>query len=236
MQLYIGNKNYSSWSMRPWLVLRAFDVPFEEVLVPLDTPEFAEKIAEISGAGRVPVLVDGAVVVWESLAIIEYIAERHSGLDIWPRDVAARAHARAAACEMHAGFGSLRNACPMNLAKTYAKSDRGSDVASDVARIVSLWRSARDTFGKATDQPFLYGAFCAADAMYAPVVARFVSYQLTDDAVATGYMRSVTSHAAYAEWRQAGLREPWVLEMDEVDEPAIEDLRSGSNGPVTRTS
>lgn len=226
MRLYIGNKNYSSWSMRPWLVLKAFGIPFEEQLIPLFVPGFREMIEAVSGAGKVPVLVDGDTVVWETIAIIDYLADRNPRLSIWPAGLSARAHARSVSAEMHAGFLGVRSACPMNLAKRYAARDRGDAVAVDVARISGLWREARERFGGQSPEPFLYGPFSAADAMFAPVVARFHSYNLTNDPDILTYMAAVRSHPAYREWERAGIAEPWVIDEDEADEPAIEDLRA----------
>jgi glutathione S-transferase len=226
MHLYIGNKNYSSWSMRPWLVMTAFDIAFEETVIPLDTAAFAPTVAAVSGAGRVPVLVDGDLVVWESVAIIEYLAETFPEKAIWPTDRAARAHARAACAEMHAGFKGLRAACPMNLAKTYAARDRGADVALDVTRIETIWREASERFGSRTSEPFLYGPFSAADAVFAPVVARFISYRLGSSDEVMSYLAAVSGHPAYLAWREAALAEPWIVAADEVDEAALEDLRA----------
>lgn len=206
--------------------MTAFGLAFDETLVPLDTAEFAPAVDAVSGAGRVPVLVDEGVTVWESLAIIEYLAEKFPELAIWPSDPAARAHARAISAEMHAGFPGLRGACPMNLAKTYAARDRGVDVAKDLGRIDTIWREARERFGAQTDQPYLYGAFSAADAMYAPVVARFTSYQLGTTAEAADYMAAVSTHPAYVAWREGALKEPWIVAADEVDEVAVVDLRA----------
>ncbi|MEO1319464.1 MAG: glutathione S-transferase, partial [Pseudomonadota bacterium] len=176
MHLSVGNKLYSSWSMRPWLVLHAFDIPFDETVVPLDTPEFEtyRAAAQALGAsGTVPMLQDGDAVVWETMAIIEHVADRFADKAIWPADMAARAHARAIANEMHAGFGALRGACPMNFGKRFPQKDRGDAVARDAARIEALWAAARAKFGAPGGAgPFLYGAFSATDAMYAPVVAR----------------------------------------------------------------
>ncbi|MEL6873795.1 MAG: glutathione S-transferase, partial [Pseudomonadota bacterium] len=150
MHLTIGNKLYSSWSMRPWLVLHAFDIPFDETVVPLDTAEFRtfQSHARAKGAsGTVPMLEDGDTLVWETLAIIEHLADRFPDKAIWPEAMAARGHARAIANEMHAGFGALRSACPMNFGKTFAERDRGAAVAADVARIEEVWRAARSRFG-----------------------------------------------------------------------------------------
>ena len=226
MHLTIGNKLYSSWSMRPWLVLRAFDIPFEETVISLSDADFKARVTAISPAGKVPVLVDGETVVWETLAIIEYLADRYPEHAIWPRDARARAHARSVANEMHAGFTALRGACPMNLGKSFARRDRGEPVDRDVARITALWAEARGWFGAAAGGPFLYGAFTAADAMYAPVVARFAGYDVALDQAAQAYAAAVQAHPAYVAWREAGLAEPWVVAEDEVDEPCLVDFRA----------
>ncbi|MFZ2103370.1 MAG: glutathione S-transferase family protein [Oricola sp.] len=223
MKIVIGNKTYSSWSMRPWLVLKAFDLSFEETVIPLYRDGSREAIARYSEAGKVPVLIDGDVTVWESLSIIEYLAEKYPDCGIWPADRAARAHARSASAEMHAGFSALRSACSMTLAHRYARKDRGAACATDVARICALWKEARDRFG--AGGPFLYGAFSAADAMYAPVVARFDAYQIEVPPAARAYMDAVQSHPAYVAWRDAALRETWVLADVGVDETVVEDFR-----------
>src|SRR3954453_15380588 len=145
--LVIANKLYSSWSLRPWLLLRQLGIAFDEVLVQLHRPETAAEIARYSPAGKVPVLVDGDATVWESIAILEHVDESHAGGRVWPRDPAARAMARAVSAEMHAGFQALRSGCPMNLGKRYAARDRGEAVGRDVARVVAIWRAARDRFG-----------------------------------------------------------------------------------------
>jgi len=228
MKLLIGNKCYSSWSLRAWLLLAAKEIPFEEVLVLLDEPGFKEAIyahAPRSG-GTVPTLSDGEVAVWETLAIAEYLHERFPERGIWPGDVAARAHARAVSSEMHAGFQALRGACPMNLGKRYAARDRGPDVARNVARISAIWREARSRFGETAGGPFLYGEFCAADAMFAPVVARLDTYAIPVDAAAAAYMQAVLGLPAYRQWLEAALKERWIVAADEVDEPAITNLRS----------
>lgn len=225
MKLLIGNKCYSSWSLRAWLLMRAKGIAFEEVLVPLDQPGFKEAIfaAAPGSGGTVPTLVDGEVAVWETLAIAEYLHERHPDLGIWPGDPAARAHARAVASEMHGGFTALRSACPMNLGKRFAARDRGEGVARDVARVTAIWREARERFG--AGGPFLYGAFTAADAMFAPVVTRLETYAIAVDPVSDGYMRAVLALPAYRQWLAAALSEPWIVAQDEVDEPATADLR-----------
>lgn len=176
MKLLIGNKAYSSWSLRPWILMRHFDLPFEEEMVALYQPDTAERVRRFSKAGKLPVLVDGDIVVWESLAIIDYLAERYPDRAIWPADRAARAHARAAATEMHAGFQALRNRCGMNMRRVPRAIALADPVTADIARIVTLWTEARERFG--AGGPFLYGAFSAADAMYAPVVNRFHAYAI----------------------------------------------------------
>lgn len=225
MKLLIGNKCYSSWSLRPWLLMTAKGIAFDEVLVLLDEPGFRDTVlghAPGSG-GTVPCLVHGAVAVWETLAIVEYLAEQFPNMRIWPEEAAARAHARAISSEMHAGFSALRSACHMNLGKRYATKDRGPDVAKNVARITEIWRDARSRFG--AGGPFLYGDFSAADAMYAPVVTRFETYAIAVDPVSRAYMDAVLNHPAYRQWLEAALNEPWIVAHDESDEPAIANLR-----------
>lgn len=220
MRLVIGNKLYSSWSMRPWLVARAFGVPFHETVIRLKRADTAQRIAAYSPAGKLPVLIDGDTRVWESLAIIEHLAEKFPDRAIWPGDPAARAHARAISSEMHAGFQPLRQACNMNLGKVFAPRDQAPGVAADVARIVDIWREARDRFG--AGGPFLYGAFSAADAMYAPVVTRFVTYSISVNEPARSYMDAVLAHPAFAAWRADALAEPWTIPEYEADREIIE--------------
>lgn len=220
MHLTIANKLYSSWSLRPWLVLKAFGIPFEETVIPMYQPDSKARMLAVSPTGKVPLLTDGKIKVWESLAIIEYIAEKFPQAAIWPRDVEARAHGRSAANEMHAGFQALRHACPMNLAKRFAKKDRGPEVAASVARLQALWREARTAFG--SGGPFLYGGFSAADAMFAPVVTRLDTYQVDVEADTRAYMDAVLSHPAFIAWREAALEEPWHLPHYEEGETAVE--------------
>ena len=226
MKLLIGNKCYSSWSLRAWLLMRATGIAFTEQLVLLDEPGFKEAIfaAAPGSGGTVPTLVDGDIAVWETLAICEYLHDTQPQAGIWPRDKAARAHARAIASEMHAGFTALRGACPMNLGKRFAARDRGPGVARDVERLTGLWRQARERFG--AGGPFLYGAFSAADAMFAPIVTRLDSYGIAVDPASRDYMQAVLALPAYREWLAAALVEPWIVAQDEVDEPALVDLRA----------
>jgi len=172
--LVIANKLYSSWSMRPWLLLKQGEIAFEEILIPLGQADTSERIRAHSPAGRMPVLIDGDLAIWDSLAILEYAAERWPQIGAWPEERAARALARSISAEMHSGFTALRSNCPMNLGRRYATRDRGEGVARDVARIQEIWRDARARFG--AGGPFLFGTFSAADAMYAPIVSRFETY------------------------------------------------------------
>lgn len=221
MQLVIGNKNYSSWSLRPWLAMRHLGIEFEEVLIPLDHEDTKAKILSHSPAGKVPVLKDGDAVVWESLAILDYLADRFPEHRLWPSDPAARACARSVAAEMHSGFRELRSALPMNLRKRFAYRDRGEAVTKDALRILDIWRDARTRFGAGGS--FLFGAFSAADAMYAPVVTRFHTYSVPTDPVTQAYMDTILTLPAFLEWRAAGIEEEWILAHDEVDEPELKD-------------
>ncbi|AVO45276.1 glutathione S-transferase family protein [Phreatobacter cathodiphilus] len=215
MKLVIGNKAYSSWSFRPWILMTVLGIPFEEELVPLYREGSAEAIRRVSPGGKVPALIDGDVVVWESLAIIEYLADRFPGRGIWPAETAARAHARALSTEMHAGFQALRNRCPMNVRRAPKAVALGPEVEANVARIVSGWAEARERFG--SGGPFLYGAFSAADAMYAPVVSRFHAYAVPVPQSARAYMDAVMALPAWSAWVAAGEAEPWHLaDSDDV--------------------
>jgi glutathione S-transferase len=224
--LAIGNKLYSSWSMRPWLVLRHFGVPFKEELVPQRRPDTKEKALRYSPTALVPAFAHGDLRAWESLAIIQTIAELHPELPIWPKDPVARAHARSISAEMHAGFQDLRNACPMNLGKRFASRDRGENVQANVDRLVALWTECRRRFGQGG--PFLFGAFTAVDAMYAPVVSRFETYAIQVPAAVRAYMDAVQALPAFREWVAAALEEPWVLEASEVQETPVAVLRRRS--------
>ncbi len=219
MHLVIANKNYSSWSFRPWLAMKAAGIAFEETLISLDAPDFKSRLAALSGAGKVPVLIDGDTRVWESLAILEYLAEKMPGAGLWPNDAAARAHARAIASEMHAGFLPLRRQLPMNVRRPVMPRALEADAAADVARIEAIWKECRARFGGGG--PYLYGAFTSADAMYAPVVWRFHTYAVEASGAAGAYMRALMALPAWNEWREAARREPWVLPQDEVDWPDV---------------
>ena len=216
LTLIIGNKNYSSWSLRPWLALRHAGIPFDERLLLLCGENWKEAIAAVSPSGRVPVLLHGKHTVWETLAIIEYANELFPDAGLWPEDRDARAAARAVAHEMHAGFTALRNHMPMNLRRLDLKGrGRGPRVDDDIARICEIWRDCRSRYGAGGD--FLFGAFCAADAMYAPVVTRFDSHGVDLDETCAAYSRAVLTLPAFVEWRDAALQEPWIVPEDELD-------------------
>ncbi len=223
MHLVIANKLYSSWSMRPWLVMRAFAIPFEETVIPLRQPDTKARILAHSPTGKVPVLKDGTITVWESLAIIEYLAETFSERAIWPKDRAARAHARAISNEMHGGFQPLRQACPMNLGKRFQCPPVSEDLLASIVRVQELWRSARARFG-GPEGPFLFGAFSAADAMFAPVATRLDTYQIDVAADTRAYMDAVLVHPAFVEWKRAALAEPWIIPDYEAGLTVVESL------------
>jgi glutathione S-transferase len=222
LKLVIGNKNYSSWSMRPWIGLKAAGIPFDEEVISLYGDGSREQILRHSPSGKVPVLVDGDVHVWESLAILEYAAEKFPNAGLWPSDPAARAHARAISTEMHAGFAALREECGMNLWRPPAQKPLSADTKANIARIDEIWTDCRARFGKGG--PFLFGRFGAADAMYAPIVGRFVTYAIDVSPVASSYVRAMTSLVAYREWKSAALRESWVIPKFEADYPTVPRL------------
>jgi glutathione S-transferase len=216
LKLVIGNKNYSSWSMRPWLALRANGIPFEEVFIPLYTDDKADKerILSFSRAGKVPTLVDGDVTVWDSLSIIEYLAERFPRAGLWPEDRAARAHARSISAEMHSGFMALRNECGMNLHRPIRGIALSDDVRENVARIQAIWAECYRRYGK--QGPFLFGAFGGADAMFAPVVHRFRTYAIPVEGDSRQYVDAMNSLPAFAEWTRDGLAETLLIDRIEA--------------------
>lgn len=212
LTLYIGNKNYSSWSLRPWLALTAAGVPFEEVLIPFDFPDGNPRFSEVSPTGRVPVLHHGQVRVWESLAIIEYAAELFPDHGMWPTAVGDRAVARSISMEMLSGFRALRGACPMNMRRPKRRIELPEGVEDDVARIASIWKECVARSGG----PYLFGRFSAADAMYAPVVNRFKIYDLVEDPAVLDYMSAVEAHPAWLKWQESALAETWIVPEDEA--------------------
>jgi len=215
MKLLIGNRNYSSWSLRPWLVLSHFGIPFEDEVLRLDGPGWKETLARRSPTGRVPVLIDGDLAVPETIAIIEYLADLFPDRAIWPRDRADRARARAASAEMHAGFGALRSAAPMNLRNSYPGRVSLDAVAADLARIEALWGEHLLRSGG----PYLFGDFCAADAMFAPLASRLRTYVLPCSDMAASYVEAIYALPAFQDWLAAAIAEPWIVEQDEVPAP-----------------
>lgn len=215
LHLVIGNKNYSSWSLRPFMALSMAHIPFEETVIPLDRPDTKRRIREHSAAGRVPVLKHGKLTIWESIAILEYLAEVFPERKLWPDGKAARAAARSAASEMHCGFGALRNACPMNLHRPRKTIVLSEEVKADIARIDALWRDCRRSYGR--KGRFLFGAFSNADAMYAPVVTRFDTYDIKVSTESRAYMDAVMATPSFQTWKKAALQESWILADEEVD-------------------
>ncbi len=213
--LVIANKNYSSWSLRPWMAMTMAGLPFDETIIPLDTPSTRKQIAEHSGAGRLPVLHHGKITIWETLAILEYLAETFPEKNLWPKAKAARAVARAISNEMHAGFTGLRNTCPMNLRRPPKPVILNEATKADITRIEEIWRECRKTYGKGGK--FLIGKFCNADAMFVPVVTRFETYAIPVGRDTRAYMDAVMATKAFQKWKSAALKETWIVPHDEVD-------------------
>ena len=213
----IGNKNYSSWSLRGWLMARIAGIEFEEIVIPLDLPETQAAIRKHSPSGRVPVLLHRGLAVWESLAIAEYLNDLKPEVGLWPASAAARAHARSISTEMHAGFLELRNNMPMNIRASYPGKGMTPGVRADIERITSMWRDCRKRFAGASpkDDGFLFGPFGAADAMFAPVVTRFRTYGVKLDTDSDAYCNAVLAHPAMKEWIDAAKHEPWLIQAYE---------------------
>jgi glutathione S-transferase len=211
--IVIANRNYSSWSLRGWLALKQTGAEFDEVVIPLDQPTTRADILKHSPSARVPALRHGELVVWDSLAICEYLAERFPEAKLWPADPAPRAVARSVSAEMHSGFQALRQHFPMNMRSTFANRGTTPEVQADVNRILALWRDARRRFGAAG--PFLFGEFSAADCMYAPVVSRFRTYKVELDDEARAYVDAVWATPAMQEWVAAATNEPMIIEKYE---------------------
>jgi glutathione S-transferase len=212
LTLYIANKNYSSWSFRPWIAMTAAGILFREELIPFGPGATHSKFRELSPTGRVPVLHHGTVRVWESLAIIEYVAELFPNAGLWPQDREGRSLARSVSMEMLSGFRAMRGACPMNMRRSVKAIPLPDGVMADVARIEEIWRDLRRRSGG----PFLFGAFSAADAMFAPVVNRFAAYDLVRDPETIAYMDAMRAHPAWRAWEKAALAEPWIVPEDEA--------------------
>ncbi|MEI8395280.1 MAG: glutathione S-transferase family protein [Rhodospirillaceae bacterium] len=210
LTLVIGNKRYSSWSLRPWLALRQAGAAFDELVIPLRRPETKAAILEHSPAGKVPVLLMADGSVWESLAICEAVAELYPDAGLWPVNPAVRALARAVATEMHGGFPELRRAFPMDLGREPSARPVPAEAEPELARLIGLWRSLRARF--AAGGPYLFGRFSIADAMYAPVCTRLDSYDVPVDPVSRAYVDAILALPAMMDWRAAALIEPWVIE------------------------
>ncbi|AJW99334.1 MULTISPECIES: glutathione S-transferase family protein [Burkholderia] len=209
MQLIIGDKSYSSWSMRPWVLMRHFGIPFDETLIELRTPETSARIRAVSPSGKVPCLIDDdGLAIWDSLAIAETLAERHPALAMWPAEPAARARARSVSAEMHAGFVALRAEMPLDIRATLPGREASPAALADVARIDALWRDCLAASGG----PFLFGAFGIADAMYAPVVMRFVTYAPPLSEVAAAYVARMLAVPAVAAWADEARHETRVFD------------------------
>jgi glutathione S-transferase len=213
MTLLIGNRNYSSWSLRAWLLMRQTGIPFEERLLTLGSDEFRREVHRYSPAGRVPVLVDAGFAVWDTLAIAEYLAERFPHRGIWPDDAQDRARARSVCAEMHSGFSALRSQMPMNLEARLPGRGWNVQVQADVDRIVELWSALRERH--AANGPFLFGRFGAADAFFAPVVARLETYAVPTPPVCDAYRQAVLALPAMREWTASALAEHHFLAEDE---------------------
>jgi len=215
LKLVVGNKNYSSWSMRAWLALRAGNVAFDEVFIPLYTGAAdKQRILDFTHSGKVPALIDGDVTVWDSLAIIEYAAERFPDARLWPEDRRSRAHARSISAEMHSGFAALRNECGMNLHRPVGAIALSVEAQADIARIQQIWSECRTRYRNSG--PFLFGTFGAADAMFAPVVHRFRTYAIAVEPEVKAYMDTMMALPAFQEWTRAGLAETLVIEKFEI--------------------
>jgi len=204
LKIVVGNKKYSSWSLRPWLVLKHAGLPFEEIVVPLDMPDTAENIRKYSPSGRVPALIDGDLTVWDSLAISEYLNEKFPDKALWPKDPAQRARARSVAAEMHSGFANLRTDCSMKIVQQVPHKELRPETQAEVGRIVSIWEDCL----KRSGGPFLFGKQpCIADAFYAPVVSRFRTYSIPVSGAAKAYCDTVWAWPALQAWVADAQRE-----------------------------
>ena len=217
LKLIIGNRAYSSWSMRGWLACKQSGEDFEELVVPMFDREWEQRREGDEFApslGKVPILWDGEIVVWDSMAIVEFLADRVGAALYWPEDEAARAVARSMAAEMHSGFSNLRRDLPMNVRRTYSPKQLSEPVKEEIDRVLQLWAQARARFGGTGD--YLFGDWCAADMMYAPVVTRFITHGVKVPNFAGVYMKAVLSHPDVAEWIDKAQDEPWVIEQYEA--------------------
>lgn len=212
LKLYIGNKNYSSWSFRPWIGMKVLGAEFTEELIPFDMAGGNPKFKTFSPTGKVPVLVDGNQTIFESLAILDHLSRKFPNNGFWPSDEKAHSHAMAISCEMLGGFSALRNQCPMNMRRPIVKMEQDEALQKDVSRIETLWSDCLAQSGG----PFLFGSFTSADAMFAPVVNRFEVYKLSENQTVLKYMENMKSLDAWQEWETAGKAEPWIVDEDEA--------------------
>ena len=214
-QLIIANKNYSSWSLRPYMALAAFEIPFAEKLIHFGEPQFGKAVRRHSKAGLVPILKHNGLVIWDSLAIMEYLNETWPNKQMWPKNKAARAMARSISAEMHAGFKALRNACPMNLRRPPKSVAMNEAILNDVARLESIIAQCRKAHSKGG--AFLFGRFSLADAIYAPLLTRLETYAIKVKPITKAYIKAVLETAGFQSWKTAALKEKWIVPEDEVD-------------------
>jgi len=213
LTLVIGNKNYSSWSLRPWLALRHAGLEFDEIVIPLSENGSRAEIMKHSTSGRVPALRHGELTVWDSLSICEYAAELRPEAGLWPDDLPARAVARSVASEMHTSFAALRENMPMNIRSRFPNEGRKPGVKEDIDRVAALWRQCRSRYG--ADGPFLFGRFTIADAMFAPVVTRFRTYEVALGEVEQAYADAIWGLDSMKAWAKAAADEPMVIDSAE---------------------
>ena len=215
LTLIIGNKNYSSWSLRPWIFLKQNNIEFEEIRVALFTDSTAEQLSEYGSDLKVPILKDGQLVVWDSLSILEYVSENHLHARGWPGDRQARAMARSISCEMHSSFSNVRNSLPMNCRKIFQNVNLTAQTEREIERIKLLWRQCRTRYGQ--DGEWLFGAYSIADAMFAPIALRFHGYNIPLEGIELSYVQNVLNQPAIIEWMAAGVLEKEVIAEDEID-------------------
>lgn len=216
LKLIIGNKTYSSWSLRGWLAAKQSGLHFEEITVPLFADGWDERKREedlAPSSGKVPILWDGEAVVWDSMAIIDYLADKVGRDRYWPKNEVARGMARSMAAEMHCSYTALRRECPMNTRKTFSDVTVSEETRADAIRILQNWAEARSRFGK--DGPYLFGTFSAADIMFAPVVTRFVTYGFTLPGFAESYVETIMAHPWMEQWYAGAAEEPWTIKRIE---------------------
>ena len=212
--LFIANKAYSSWSMRPWLLMASMGIPFEEVVIPMARPDSKKKMLKHSPGGKMPALKDGDIIAYESIAVIEYIAEKYPQKNIWPKNKAARALARSLSAEMHAGFQALRQHCPTVFRRPVKARELTPEAALDVARLESIFANTRKAYGRGG--PFLFGKFSAADAMFAPIVTRLHIYDVKVSKTTRAYMDAIMALPAYQAWLKDAAKEKWAIEKFDV--------------------